>query len=174
MAIGLRNMTTGFSDSGRWQVIPLSLLAAMLLTVMPYPTWMQFAIPHWVSLVLFYWCLALPERVGVGVGWVCGLVMDLLLHTLFGVNAIALAFVALVAVSGHRRLRMYHLWQQCLVIFVVCVIEIAFIGWIFKFTNNIELRLIYWQAALTSALTWPVIYTLLRLLRQRSGISRAR
>ncbi len=177
MALRSRAVSRGYrrtARGSRWWAIPGSFAVAFLLTVLPYPDWMRFAVPHWVSLVLFYWCLAVPERVGVGSGWIVGLLLDLLLHTLFGVHAIAMAFVAMVGVSFHRRLRLYHLWQQCVVVFGVCAIEITFVGWIFHLTNAAELRLVYWQAAFTTALVWPVVYTLLRFLRQRSGIVQIR
>ena len=162
------------SRKSKWWVIPLSLFVAMLLTVLPYPGWMQFAVPHWVTLVLFYWCLAVPDKVGVGTGWVTGLLLDLLLHTLFGAYAITKAFVAMAGITSHQRMRMYHLWQQCVIVFIICSIEIVFIGWVFQLTNDISLRVIYWQSALTTALIWPLVYTVLRYLRQRSGITQNR
>ena len=162
------------SAKTRWWVIPLTLLIAMLMTILPYPDWMQFAIPQWVTLVLFYWCLAAPDRIGVGYGWITGLLLDLLLHTLFGAYAITKAFVAMAGITFHQRMRMYHLWQQCVVIFIIASIEIGFIGWVFYLTNDISIQIGYWQSALTTALMWPVIYTLLRFLRQRSGITQNR
>lgn len=170
-------MTPGYSRTARgnrWWIIPGSLGVAMLLSVIPYPEWMRFAEPHWVSLVLFYWCLAVPERVGVGTGWTVGLLLDLMQHTLFGVYALVLAFVAMVGVTFHRQVRMYPLWRQCVVIFVLSALEVLFLAWVFRLTNEIDLRLVYWQAALTTALVWPVVYTLLRFFRRRSGMVQLR
>ncbi len=152
-------------------IVPLSWIVAMLLTVIPYPDWMRFAVPQWVTLVLLYWCLAIPDRIGVGTGWLVGLVLDLLLHTLFGIHAVTKAFVAMVGVSVHRRMRMYPLWQQCIFVFFISATEIAFVSWMFQLTNDTPVHLVYWQAALTTALVWPVVYTILRFLRQRSRIS---
>lgn len=162
------------SDKPRWWIVPASFAAAMLLSVIPYPNWMQFAVPNWVTLVLFYWCIAVPERVNVGTGWIVGIFVDLLLHTLFGLHAIAKAFIALIGVITHRRMRMYHLWQQCIFVFLLCTVEITFVSWVFHLTNDIAIRLIFWQSALTSALVWPVVYTVLRYTRQQSRISQAR
>ncbi|MXY64152.1 MAG: rod shape-determining protein MreD [Gammaproteobacteria bacterium] len=170
-------MNTSFSRMAwghRWWIIPVSLGVAMLLSIIPYPEWMGFAEPHWVSLVLFYWCLAVPERVGVGTGWIVGLLMDMMLHTLFGVYAFMLAFVAMVGVLFHRQVRMYPLWQQCMMIFAISALEVLFLAWVFRITNDIDLRLVYWQAALTTALVWPVVYTLLRFARRRSGMVQLR
>lgn len=161
-------------EIGRWWIVPLSLAVALFLTIIPYPDWMRYAVPHWVTLVLFYWSIALPKRVGVGTGWLTGLILDLMLHTLFGVHAVTKAFVTMVGVSSHRRLQMYHLWQQCIVVLLITCLEIAFLSWVFHITRQVEIRATYWQAALTTALVWPIVYTLLRYIRQRSGITPAR
>ena len=51
-------------------VIALSFLAAFMLTAMPLPEWALPWRPAWIAMVLVYWCMALPERVGVITGWV--------------------------------------------------------------------------------------------------------
>ena len=157
---------------GNWQIIPATLLVALFLNLIPYPDWARFARPDWVTLVLFYWCLATPRWVGVGWGWVMGLLLDLMQYTLFGHQAIGKALVALIAVGAHRRLRLYPLWRQCLVVLLISSIDIAIVVWIHYLTQNIEFRLEYWQAALSTALLWPPVYLLLRKLRRRSGIVR--
>ncbi len=157
---------------GRWAVIPLSLLAALFLNLLPYPDWARFARPDWVTLVLFYWCLATPRQVGVGCGWMMGLLLDLMQYTLFGQHAIGKALVALVAVGSHRRLRLYHMWQQCVVVLVVASIDIAVLVWVYQLTGGVEFRLAYWQSAISTALLWPLVYIILRILRRRSGILR--
>ena len=155
---------------GRGRIIPVTLLLALFLTVIPAPDWMKFARPDWVTLALVYWCMATPQRVGVGTGWVMGALLDLLHYSLFGQHALGKVLIALVASSVHRRLRLYHIWQQCMLILVISSLDIAIVVWIHHLANGVEIRPVYWQAALTTALLWPVVYTVLRKLRHRSGI----
>jgi rod shape-determining protein MreD len=152
-------------------VILTTFVIALFLNSLPYPDWMKYAKPDWVMLVLFYWCLAVPNRIGVGYGWLSGFVMDILYYSLLGQHAIGKAFVALVAVSTHRRLRLYDLWQQCIVVFIVASIDIGITVWVYHLTEDTEIQLVFWLSALTSCLIWPVVYNLLRLLRHRSDIS---
>ena len=57
------------SPSARGQLIILAtFLAALVLTMLPWPHWTEQFRPDWVGLVLIYWCIALPQRVGVGTG----------------------------------------------------------------------------------------------------------
>ena len=57
-------------------IIFFSFLAAFMLTIVPFPEWAEAYRPEMVAMVLIYWCLALPERVGVGIGWLTGLTLD--------------------------------------------------------------------------------------------------
>jgi len=58
------------SAPGHHYVIYLSLLCGYLLSLLPMPEWAQIYRPQWLALILIYWCMAVPERVGVGFGFV--------------------------------------------------------------------------------------------------------
>ena len=74
--------------------IVFTFIIALLLTIMPLPEWARYLRPDWVGLVLIYWCLAVPERVGVITGWLMGLLVDLLTGAILGQHALALTVVA--------------------------------------------------------------------------------
>lgn len=156
----------------RWIVIPLTLLLALYLNVIPYPEWARFAHTDWVTLVLFYWCLAIPRWVGVGYGWVMGLLLDVLHFTLYGQHAIGKALIAWFVVSTYPQLRRYPVWQQCIVIVMLSSVDIGIVTWISSITADVAIRAEYWLSAITTGLLWPLVYILLRMLRRRSGLTR--
>ena len=47
---------------GRWWIIPLSMLLALVLMVVEYPSWMRYARPDWITLVIAF-------AVGVLTAW---------------------------------------------------------------------------------------------------------
>ena len=145
----------------------VTLTIGFVLNLVTYFEWMKYAKPDWVLLILFYWCFEIPDRIGVGCGWITGLMIDILNYSLFGQHAVAKAFVAFFAVTASRRIRGYDLWQQCIVVFFIASIDIGITVLIANLTTNTEVRLVYWQSALMSALTWPFLYMALRFLRQR-------
>ncbi len=59
-------------------LILASFVLAMMLAIIPLPDSVRLLRPDWVSLVLVYWCMAVPERIGVGSGWIVGLFLDAL------------------------------------------------------------------------------------------------
>ncbi|KFC49863.1 rod shape-determining protein MreD, partial [Halomonas sp. SUBG004] len=51
-------------------VVWLSLVLALCLQVMPLADGWQVFRPEWVGLMLIYWCMRAPDRVGVFHGFV--------------------------------------------------------------------------------------------------------
>ena len=125
MGIGTESRNSG--------VIVLSLIVAIILMLIPLPDSIRLARPEWVVLTLIYWAMALPERVGIGVAWVTGLVMDVVMGNTLGVQAFAYAFAIYLVARFHLQLRQYPLWQQAFIIlslvFLVHLIsEMAYTG----------------------------------------------
>ena len=60
-------------SKGVW-VIVLSFFLAYLLAIVPFPEWAMNYRPEWVPMVLIYWVMALPYRIGIGSAWCAGLV----------------------------------------------------------------------------------------------------
>ncbi len=48
-------------------VLPASLVVALLLGLLPLPALLQPLRPYWLALVLAYWVIETPERVGLGI-----------------------------------------------------------------------------------------------------------
>src|SRR5690606_12648484 len=74
---------------GGW-VLPLSLLLALLLGLLPLHAQLQPLRPYWVALVLAYWVIETPSRAGLGLAFACGLIADLAYGSLLGEQALRL------------------------------------------------------------------------------------
>ncbi|HHI93434.1 MAG TPA: rod shape-determining protein MreD [Gammaproteobacteria bacterium] len=144
----------------------LTFVAALLLQMLPLPDWAQTLRPDWVALVLIYWCIALPERVGVGVGWIAGLMLDVAHGTLLGQNALALAIVAYLALRLHQRIRLFPMWQQAVSVLLLVALHLMLVLWIKGATGQSAETWAYWLPALTSMLVWPLLFIVLRGLRR--------
>ncbi len=59
------------ASHGIW-VIVASFLAASLLLVMPLPNWLEYYRPEWMALVVIYWAMALPHKIGLASAWALG------------------------------------------------------------------------------------------------------
>ncbi len=154
---------------GRW-VIALSLLLAILLSIIPVPAWAQWGRPEWVAMVLIYWVIALPERVGVGVAWCTGLLLDIVEGTPLGQNALALAVMAYLALILYQRLRMYVPLQQAMVVFVLVGLNQLLCHWVQTLSGTPSPNLLFLLPAMVSALLWPAVSLLLQFLRRHFSV----
>jgi rod shape-determining protein MreD len=156
---------------GRTYVIYLTLLAGYLLTLMPMPEWASSYRPQWVALILIYWCMAIPERVGVGVGFSTGLLLDVLSGTLLGQYALGLSVVAYLALKLHLRVRVMPLRQQIFTIFILLLVERLLALWSTGAAGYPTPSLLYWITPVISMLLWPWVYLILRKLRRRFHVN---
>ncbi len=147
-------------------IILMSFLIAYMLMAMPLPAWAANWRPAWVAIVLIYWCLALPERVGVGIAWVAGMFLDVQQGTLFGQNAIVLIIIAFVILKLHKRIRVYPLAQQALIICGLLLITQLLTLWIRAMMGFPPQHWTYWMPAFTSMVLWPWLFIILRDVRR--------
>jgi rod shape-determining protein MreD len=151
-------------------IIVASFIAAFMLTAMPLPDWAISWRPAWVAMVLLYWCMALPDRVGIGIAWMLGLLLDVQQGTVLGQNALGLALLAWVTLKSYQRVRVFPLPQQAL---VVCgyLLFLQFINlWIRGMMGVPPEHWTFWMSAFTSMLLWPWLFIILRDLRRKHHV----
>jgi rod shape-determining protein MreD len=156
---------------GHNSVIYLTLLVGFILTIMPLPEWATTYRPQWVALILIYWCMALPERIGVGVGWTTGLLLDVLTGTLLGQHALGFSVVTYIMLRLHLRVRVMPLRQQVFTIFILLLVERLLALWSTGAANYPTPTLWYWITPVVSTLLWPWVYILLRDISHRFNVT---
>ncbi|QIB66578.1 rod shape-determining protein MreD [Kineobactrum salinum] len=152
-------------------IIVASFLVAAVLAILPLPQWLLWGRPEWVALVLIYWCIALPHRVGVVTALVAGVGMDVLEGAVLGQNAFALAVLALLSLLLYQRLRVFSLWQQAGIVFLMIGIHQLICQWVQNLEGAGAPTLLFLLPALSSALLWPGVLHVLRQLRRHYRIS---
>lgn len=152
-------------------VIALTLFIAYLLAIVPFPDWAMNYRPEWVPMVLIYWTMALPYRIGIGWAFVAGLLLDILEGSILGVNALALVIIAYITLSLHQRLRMFTAVQQAGLVFALVGLNLMVCHWLLLVTEQtVSSNMMFLMAALTSAIIWPSIFQLLRQTRRSFAV----
>lgn len=99
--------------------IAISVLAALLLNFLP---WSNLAlVPDFVALLLTFWCVRQPRLVGLGVGWLLGLLMDTGNGVLLGQHALAYSLLAFAAITLSRRILWFTWLHQAMHVAVLLV-----------------------------------------------------
>ncbi len=93
-----------------------SLLGALLLNMAPNMAGLGRAawMPDLLALVLVFWNVHQPRRVGVGAAFVFGLFMDVHQAALLGQHALAYTALSYFAITIHRRLLWFSVPSQAL------------------------------------------------------------
>jgi rod shape-determining protein MreD len=142
-----------------------------MLTAMPLPDWAAILRPFWVSMVLVYWCMALPQRVGIATGWLVGLLVDVLTGALLGQHAASLAIVAFMTLSAHQRIRVFPLGQQAMVVGLILAAHLAVILFVRVLTSAPPIGFEVLLPLLSSMILWPWLFIILRDVRRRFNVS---
>lgn len=165
-----RFKSSGPQGNAFW-VVTWSFILALVLTIVPLPEWAEPFRPEWVTLILIYWCIAIPGRVGVGVGWFSGLLLDVLKGTLLGQYALSLAVVAFVSLKIYRRVRNFPVGQQALMVLILLLLQQTLTLWVRSIIGESPETWMYWMPAFTGMLLWPWVFFILRDVRRRHKIS---
>lgn len=153
-----------------WLVLA-SFFCALILAVLPFPHWLAWGRPEWVLLVLVYWVIALPQRVGLITALLLGLMLDVVEGAVIGQNAFALVVVTLLALLLYQRLRVFSLAQQTAIVFVLAGLNQMICQWVQNLEGAGSTTLMFLLPAFSSALLWPFVLHLLRGLRRLYGVS---
>lgn len=152
-------------------MIWLSLLLALCLQVMPLPdAWLIWR-PDWLGLMLIYWCVTVPQRVGVFHGFVLGLLLDLIEGSPLGQNALMLSLLAYLSLLLYQRMRAYALVQQAVLVLVLLGIAQLIEQWLRTLFGPFSINLTFLLPALIGAILWPWFFTLLQAMRRRLNIA---
>ncbi|MBU2863109.1 rod shape-determining protein MreD [Reinekea marina] len=150
---------------GLW-LIAVSFFIAFSLAAVPIPGQFQLARPDFVGLFLIFWCLVLPERFGITMAFVVGILYDTLIGTQLGTYGLVFSSVAYLVLLLNFRLRMYPLGQQAMVVFLILGISHVLVQWLKDwFVGGITGEMQIWPA-LVSAIVWPWVYGIGRNLMQ--------
>ena len=157
-------------NTGGW-IIFISLLIAFLLTALPLPSWANHWRPAWVALVLIYWCMALPGRIGIGIAWCSGLMLDVQQGALLGQNALGLALIAYFIIQTHKRFRIFPLVQQSCLIGFIIIFYLLISSWVRGIMGIPPQTWTYWMPAFTSMILWPWVFVILRDTRRKYNVT---
>jgi rod shape-determining protein MreD len=132
-----------------------TFLVGLLLTISPLPQFMEVLRPMWLALLMAFWSLELPQKIGMTTAWLLGLCIDVLYGTYLGQNALILTLITFLVLSLQQRMRTFPMWQQSLIILVVFGLAQLVQLWLSALTGNRQPTLALLLPALVSALLWP-------------------
>ena len=142
-----------------WFII-LTLFVALLLNLIPFGR--LPGIPDWVALVLAFWCVHQPLKVGMAAAFMLGLAMDVADASVMGQHALAYVLLAFAAAGLSRRVLWFPLSQQALHVLPL-FLGMQLVMMVARMLTGAEFPGVMWfLSSFTATLLWhPVTYLLL-------------
>jgi rod shape-determining protein MreD len=148
--------------------IALTLLSALMLNLLPWSGAALWFKPDFVALVVLYWCIEQPRKVGFVSAWMMGLIMDVADGTLLGQHALAYSILAYAGIVLHRRVRMFSGTPQVVHVLILLLMNDLIVLAIRLAAGADFPGLQYFIGSFVAAALWLPLGALLRLpLRPR-------
>lgn len=143
-----------------------SLVVVLLLTMLPLGRvpWL----PDLVALVLVFWSVHQPHRIGVGVAFLLGLLVDVHQSAMLGQHALAYTLLSFFALTIHRRLVWFSLVSQAFQILPLFVMAHAIALIVRLLGGGIFPGYSLALAPVIEAALWPLVSALLLAPQRRA------
>jgi rod shape-determining protein MreD len=145
--------------------LPVSIVIALLLGLLPLPGMLQPLRPYWLALVMAYWVIEAPDSAGLGFAFVVGIIADLMFGGLLGEQALRLVIMTFILQRFRARLRFFPTSQQALAIGVLLLNDRVVTGAVHLALGEPALPWNYWWAPVLGMLLWPPLFLMLDALR---------
>lgn len=151
----------------------LTLVISIFIDLYMFPDAVLHLKPLITLLVLIYWNMALPDKVGISEALVIGLLLDILTGPILGLHALLFVLVTYICQRFFYQFRVSPVLQQSIILF--------FFFFVFKMTlafdfvdvssgvsvSDIQYLLNASTFAFVSSLMWPIIFFILREIRRK-------
>jgi len=146
----------------------LTIIAAIVLSMLSLPPMLEPAKPYWVALVMIYWSLETRAGISLGAAFVIGLFVDILSGSLLGLHALSLVIMVFLVHRFRSRIRFFPPWQQALSVLGLLVNDRIILIWIGALMGEPLPTLKYWLPPLIGMAMWPWLFLFLDSLRART------
>jgi rod shape-determining protein MreD len=153
-------------EGGKRHLLLISFVAALVLAIVPLPAALAAYRPDWVPLVLIFWGLMAPERIGLLTAFAMGLALDTLSGALLGQHALAMVTVVYLSVRFHLLIRVFPVWQLSMTVFLLLVIYEFMLFWIDGVAGRSVPIIERWAPVVSGALVWPLVLGYLASVRR--------
>jgi len=143
--------------------IAFTLIAALIVNLLPWSGWPLALKPDFVALALLYWCIQQPRKVGFTSAWLLGLMMDVADGSLFGQHALAYSVLAFAGLVLHRRVLMFTMRDQILHVIPLLLVNDLIVLAIRKIAGAEFPGFSYFAGSLIAGALWPSVCFLFKL-----------
>ena len=153
--------------------IYLTLVISLFIDLYMFPDAVMHLKPLFTLLVLIYWNMALPDKVGISEALVIGLLLDILPGPILGLHALLFVLVTYICQRFFYQFRVSPVLQQSIILFFFFFVFKMILAFDFVdvssgvSVSDIQYLLNASTFAFVSSLMWPIIFFILREIRRK-------
>jgi len=125
-------------------------------------------IPDVLALVLVFWSIHQPQRIGIGTAFVFGVLIDVHQGAMLGQHALAYSVLSFLAIAIHRRLLWFPVPSQAFQVLPIFVASHAIDLTVRMLAGGAFPGFLMLLAPLLESLLWPVVSVVLLLPQKRT------
>lgn len=137
--------------------VGLSFFVAFMLNMLPLTGYVLMIRPDFVAVILLYWAIQHPRKVGFTPVFILGLVMDVTDGSLFGQHALAYCVLMAAGVAWHRRVSLFGIQGQMLHVLLMLLVAQLIVLAVQLAAGNAFPGWWYFLPSLSGCLIWPVV-----------------
>lgn len=145
-----------------------SLVIGVLFAIVPLPEAVNPARPYLLGMLVIYWLMEAPLRVGMGTAFLAGLLADLTAASLLGEQALRLVMLAFLVQRFRARLRFFPLWQQAVAVGLLLLNDRVVVALIHAIAGAPQSPLLSWLGPVLAMVLWPWLFVLIDMVRLRA------
>jgi rod shape-determining protein MreD len=143
--------------------IVFTLIVAALLNMMPSSGWIGWLRPDFVALVVLYWVIEQPLRVGFTAAFTLGLLMDVAEGALLGQHALSYTILAYAGIALNRRVRRFTLGSQVAHVIPLLLVNDLIVLGVRMLAGADFPGYPYFLGSFVAGALWPLMSVLLKL-----------
>lgn len=143
--------------------ILVTLIIALLINFLPWSGWALWVRPDFAALIVLYWCIEEPRKLGFFAAWCLGLLMDVAEGSLLGQHALAYCILVYVGIALHRRVQRFSMAPQVMHV-ILLLLFTDLVSLLVRTLAGAEFPgYVYFLGSFTGAALWPALSHLLKL-----------
>jgi rod shape-determining protein MreD len=143
--------------------IVTTLVAAAIINMMPWSGWIAWFRPDFVALLVLYWVIEEPRRVGFTAAFSLGLLMDVAEGALLGQHALSYSILAYAGMALNRRVHRFSLTAQVAHVIPLLILNDLIIVGVRLLAGADFPGYQYFLGSFVAGALWPIMSVLLKL-----------
>jgi rod shape-determining protein MreD len=135
----------------------VTVILAYLIYLLPANGVFAYARIELPLIVLLYWCIHQPKHGGFALGFILGLLVDVVDGSVLGQHALAYTLAIFLTLVLRLRILKFKLWQQALHILAILLANQLLVALTHQFLPSTFPGWSFFLASFIGALLWPVI-----------------